>query len=115
MIVVTATLWPRGNQSQSVEILNATISNTSSPGDAAESYSAHVLARPNLDKGCIGFEADVEVREHLYQNGFTPLLISVLAAAMKDDHDIFIPPSRALNRATLREIIEFDQRLKGRT
>lgn len=114
MIVVTAHLWPRGNASAAIELGMVTVSNQG-PGANGDNYTAHVLTRPAPHIGCIGYEADVEVRDHARQNGFAPLLISVLAAAHGEDGNGFsIPPSRALARSVIHDMHDFEERLKGR-
>jgi hypothetical protein len=114
MIVVQAQVWPGGQQLQSYEALSVVINNTSSPGMEKESYMAHVLARPKLDFGIVGYEADVEVPAHDYHHGLAPLLMSILVGAHTDDPDepMFIPPCNTLTRVVLREMQEFEARIR---
>lgn len=114
MIVFTATLWPGGQATESKELLHATISNTSSSAETTvDSYTAHVTARPNRFMGVEGFDADVEVTEHVRADGIVPLIVSVLDAARCKQDQIY-PPHRTLQRLSLREVHEFDEILKGR-
>lgn len=117
MIILNAHMWPHGNQAQAYELLHATITNQSSPGDLKDSYFAHVLSRPAEGLGVLGFEADVEVRDHERSHGFGTLLMSILAAAVSNDPEkgVFIPPSRTLVRLTLQDVAAFQVALKART
>lgn len=116
MIVVQATMWPRGNQAQSYELLHASINNKTELGDEEESYFAHVLSRPKPFGGILGYEADVEVRGHKPQDGFAPLLMAVLGAAYSTDQDasIIIPPARLIARLNLEDLAEFNKRITAR-
>lgn len=114
MIVLTAQMWPQGNEGRAYELLNMTISNqgTSETGD---SYFSHVLMRPAPHIGIFGYEADVEVKDHKRENGLAPLLIAVLAAAATDKNDLHVPPSRTMERLVLQDVEQFALKLKGRT
>lgn len=113
MIIVTATLWPGGQPMEAKELLHASISNTTSEGDPTESYSAHVTARPHAFLGVEGFDADVEVINHVRKEGIVPLLMSVLEAAYAKPQQLY-PQHRTLARLTLTEVHEFDAILRGR-
>lgn len=116
MILVTATMWPGGNLAGSYEILHATITNRTSVEDRGERYVSHVIARPAPTLGISGYEADVETRGHKSQDGFAPLLMSVLAAAhAPNDRGLFLPPSRALSRLDLVTTTEFEAVIRSRT
>lgn len=112
MIVFTAQMWPDGNQSGAYEVLTGTITNQSTSGERAD-YAAHLLARPNLNLGIVGYEADVQVRDHQRHAGLAPLLISVLAAA-EDKDKLEVPAGQAMKRVIIQDMAEFEQRLKGR-
>jgi hypothetical protein len=113
MIIVTATLWPGGQAMEAKELLHASISNVTSEGDQVESYSAHVTARPHLFLGVEGFDADVEVTNHIRSDGIVPLLMSVLEAGLANPNQLY-PQHRTLARLTLREVHEFDAIISGR-
>lgn len=117
MIVVTATMWPLGSQAQSYEMLTTTITNTTADELATrDSYSAHVISRPNKFLGIEGYEADVEVRDHERSRGLTPLFMAILGAAHQTDSSkgVILPAANTLARMTIQEIAEFEDRLKGR-
>lgn len=111
MIVVTATMWPHGSQLDAKELLHATITNQTSPGEALETYGAHVTCRPNSFAGIEGFDADVSVTEHRSTDGVVPLLLATFGAAYGP---LQVPPARCLARLTLREVHEFEAILRGR-
>lgn len=118
MIIVTATMWPGGDASGSYELMHATLTNRSSPRDRTESYMAHLLLRPNASRGLPGYEADVEVKEHRYENGFVPLLTSVLMAADGGTRSSVtgtnMPTARTLARVDLVTAQQFEGMLRGR-
>lgn len=115
MIVLSATVWPLGNQAQSYEVLNVTLTNESPPHSETENYYAHVLARPAQFRGLEGYEADVEVRGHQFRDGFPTLLMSVLNAAhSKDGKGLILPPARQLARLDLVDAHQFEELLRGR-
>lgn len=121
MIIVQATMWPNGNQLESYEILNATITTQSSPGDEEQDYFAHVLARPKPFDGIAGYDADVEVIRHNPRNGFAPLLIAILGQAHAEDFTgvrqqtvagVPLPETRQLARLNLVEPHQFEAMLR---
>lgn len=115
MIILTATMWPRGVAAASYELLHASISNQDDGN-----YLAHVLSRPNSYIGVTGFEADVQVHNHKHHTGPVPLLIATLATAY-DDKILYrgpgeqvVPAGRLLARAELRNAAQFEEALRGR-
>lgn len=122
MIVVNATVWPGGSEAQAYELLCATISNRSTIRDRLESYHAHVLSRPNKHFGVIGYEADVEIREHRRADGFAPLLCSILgqaagqcpSASNQNIAGVVLPSARTLTKVTIEDAAAFERRLRER-
>lgn len=122
MIIVSASVWPGGSEAQAYELLCATISNRSSPGDRLESYHAHVLARPNKFFGVIGYEADIEIKDHKRTDGFAPLVCAVLgqaagpcpAASNQNIAGLVLPSARTLAKVTIADAAAFEQRLRER-
>ena len=119
MIIVTATCWPGGNAAGSYELLHASLTNRSSPGDRTETYMSHVLARPDNSRGVAGYEADVETKGHHFEWGFATLLTSVLSAADggKDVQHFGTktPTSRTLARVDLVSPDQFEKMLRGQS
>lgn len=118
MIVVTARMYP-SDGSPSYEILNATITNRSAPGDVAQSYMTHVLMRPDRYSGAPGYEADVETQGYLDRHGFAALLRSAIGVS---DGNIGqstcgtdMPTSRVLNRLAIHFVDEFERRKRRST
>jgi hypothetical protein len=111
MIIVTAQMWPDGQEASAYEVMTMSITNQG--GTERSDYNAHVLARPNYNIGCEGYEADVYVRQHERHTGLAPLLISVLAAA-EDKESLAVPAGQAMRRVIINDMEEFAQRLKGR-
>lgn len=116
MIIVTATMYPQGLPSGSFELLHATIMNAGdTPGEPGHcDYNAHILARPSAQKGIEGFEADVIATTHNYRNGLAPLLSGLLGAAAPIPFDAEAQYD-VLKRLTLKEMDNFDARLRGRS
>jgi len=114
MIIVTATMWPRGHAAQSYELLHATISNRTSPGDVADSYMAHVVARPNKIIGVSGYEADVMVPSYRRTDGLAPLLMAVLGSAHAEQDGDGIPQARLMARVLLQDAEEFEKIVRYR-
>jgi hypothetical protein len=113
MVIVQAVMWPHGNQTQTYELLNVSLSNTSSPEDRLQRYMAHVLSRPSPMLGIDGYEADVEVQGHESRAGFVPLLASILNAAHETGAEgMILPPARRLSRVEVVSAHEFDEMLK---
>lgn len=121
MIILTATMWPGGNQERSYELLHATIENRTRLEDDlkanADRYMAHVCSRPNRWLGVSGYEADVEVRNHKRSDGPAVLLMSVLNAANSVDVNkgTFMPEARQLARVTIKDAADFERRLRARS
>jgi hypothetical protein len=109
MIVVTANLHPKAAPVASKEILHATITNLGN-----DDYGAHILSRPDKEKGIEGFEADVRVTGHQFRNGIAPLLSGLLGVASPIPFEQE-PSYDILARLTLREMDEFDKRIRGRS
>jgi hypothetical protein len=116
MIVLQATMWPYGNQTQSYELLNVTITNQSPPEADQQNYFAHVLARPAPFQGIAGYEADVEVAQHSYRDGFAPLLSAILGCAHQPAEGqgtgYVLPPTRQLKRVDLVDANQFEELLR---
>jgi hypothetical protein len=111
MIIVSAKVWPYGNSERSYEILHSTITNVGAM-EGRDHYTAHVLARPAVDRKLAGYEADVEVLGHKYENGFAPLLMAVLGAAHQGKSDpitggLYLPPARLCARVDLHRVEAF--------
>lgn len=122
MIIVTAEMWPQGNQAAAYEILTASVTNNGAAADIKPvgpdhfQYLATVLSRPDHNYGTPGFQADIDVPNFEGKQGFIRLLMSILAAAISDDKDegILIPPSILMNRGLVHSQEEYNQLRKGR-
>lgn len=113
MIIVTAVIYPGGNAAESYEVLHGTVTNTRADDANGDSYAAHFLQRPHAQEGLEGFEADVAVDGFHRPLGLTPLLGSIFYAIAPLPLD-FEPQVRVDARLTLKELDEFDARLRGR-
>lgn len=116
MLIITATMHPQGSPIGAYEVLHAIITNQGdTPGEKGRcNYGAHILARPHAQRGIEGFEADVLATGHDVRNGLAPLLSGLLGAAAPIPFTAE-PNYDVLARLTLKEMTEFDQRLRGRS
>lgn len=111
MLIINATMHPHGSAAGAYEILHGTVTNLGTTADG-EIYGAHLMHRPNAERGIDGWEADVRVGGYNSRLGLGPLLSGILSAIepIPFEHEAQVDVQRKL---TLKDLDAFDARIRG--